>query len=284
MIGDRSPRRGRALPGGVLLELPERRRVLQLDLDPEPERDDDDAEQERDPPAPRRERFRRHERDQDEERQVRQDDRERRADLGEAPVEAPSVLWRVLGDHQQRAAVLPADGDALDAAQHDQQDRREDAGRGVGGEHADQRGRRTHHHHRDDEQLLAPQPVSEVSEQDAADRPEQEPDAERGERGQRAERRVDLREEHLVEHQRRGGAVDVEVEPLERAGRQRRHRDPAQRALGRFRSHIRHRDPHRTRAGAVADAAVAQASRVEERTTPASGRSVTHARLFNCAG
>src|SRR5690606_40797566 len=63
--------------------------------------------------------------------------------------------------------------------------------------------------------LLAPQSVTDVPEDDATERAGQEAHPERRERDESAEPAFDLGEENLVEHQRGGGAVDVEVEPFD---------------------------------------------------------------------
>src|SRR5690606_28099959 len=68
-----------------------------------------------------------------------------------------------------------------------------------------------------DQGLLAPQSVTDVPEDDATERAGQEAHPERRERDESAEPAFDLGEENLVEHQRGGGAEDVEVEPFDGA-------------------------------------------------------------------
>ena len=67
----------------------------------------------------------------------------------------------------------------------------------------------------DDEHLLAADPVTEVTEDHAAERPGDEPDGVGAERQQRRVDRVGVREEQRAEDQRRGRAVEEEVVPLD---------------------------------------------------------------------
>ena len=83
------------------------------------------------------------------------------------------------------------------------------------GRQADQERRDPHDQQRQDEHRLAADAVAEVPEHDPADRPCGEADGVRAERQQRADQRLCLREEQVTEDQRRGGAVQKEVVPLD---------------------------------------------------------------------
>lgn len=80
---------------------------------------------------------------------------------------------------------------------------------------------------------LATDAVSDMSEDDTADRTDQEPDRERGERQHGADERTLVGEERLVEDQRCGGCVEEEVVPLDR-GPQTARRDDGAQALAPF--------------------------------------------------
>ena len=161
-----------------------------------PTRDEHDAEEERDAPAPREERLLGQARDA----------RRRRPSRGEVPPARPSAAssrrsrrlpaGRVLDRHQDGAAPLAAEPEALHEAQHHEQ---RSAPRGptdvVGRQEADRERRHAHEHQRQAEHRLAPDPIAEVAEDDAAHRPRDEADRERREREQRADQRLELREE-----------------------------------------------------------------------------------------
>ena len=69
---------------------------------------------------------------------------------------------------------------------------------------------------RQHEHRLAADLVAVVADDDAADRPRDEPDGVGAEGGQRAHQRVEGGEEQAVEDQRRRRAVEEEVVPLDR--------------------------------------------------------------------
>ncbi len=150
----------------------------------------------------------------------------RRADLGGGGPEAAGLRLAELRGQQHRTAPLAADADALGEAQHDQQDRREDADLAVGGQDADQEGGHTDQHQGPDQHLLAADQVAEAAEDDAAERPGDVADGVGGERQQGAGERVVAREEEVTEDQGGGGAVDREVVPLQRCCRSGSRRRP----------------------------------------------------------
>ena len=102
-----------------------------LDLEPDEDADDDQhgAEQERHPPRPLV--AQRH---ADQEREVGQQQPDREARLGDAGVEALLAPGRVLEAHEDRAAPLGAEREALDDADGDEQDPAQHADLLVGGQ------------------------------------------------------------------------------------------------------------------------------------------------------
>ena len=158
---------------------------------------------------------------------VGQQQADRDADLRPAGVEPALLGGAGLQGHQHRAAPLPAEAEALQEPQGDQQDRRPDPDHGVRRQQADRERGDAHQQQRDHQDVLAAELVAVVPEDHAAERPGDEPDRVRREGQQRADQRVEAREEQLVEDQRRGRAVDEEVVPLQRGADQARDDDPA---------------------------------------------------------
>src|SRR5690606_39860747 len=109
-----------------------------------------------------------------------------------------------------RAAPFSADGEALDQPCQHEQGRCQRADGVVRGEEADAERRQAHHEQGDDKDVPASAFVSEVTEEQRAERPGDEADAERREGEKRAAQRSDLGEEDLVEHERRGCGEDEE--------------------------------------------------------------------------
>jgi hypothetical protein len=139
---------------------------------------------------------------------------EGRRHLDEAGVEAAPSGRGVLGHVGRRAAVLAAQGQALDQAHDHQGDRRGDADAGVAGQQADHEGRQAHQQHGDQEGVLAAPQVAQPAEHQGPERPHREAGGE-GQQGENiAGGLVDPREEMLGDI---GGqrAVEVEVVPLE---------------------------------------------------------------------
>src|SRR5699024_2575355 len=95
-----------------------------------------------------------------------------RAGAGEARPET-TVLRRMLGGHEHGSTPFSSDRNALDDTDDDEQDRGDDAGLIVGRQEADRRGGDADREHADDEHALASELVSEMSEDDAAQRPGQ---------------------------------------------------------------------------------------------------------------
>jgi hypothetical protein len=137
---------------------------------------------------------------EDQERELRQQDARGEAELREAAVAGAPLRRGVLHGHEDRARPLPADARTLHEAEHDQEDRRPDADRVVGGDQPDRRGRDARHRQRRHEHGLAADAVAEVPHDDPADRPGDEPD---GERAERAGELGELGEELAAEDQGR---------------------------------------------------------------------------------
>ena len=85
-------------------------------------------------------------------------------------VETTLLVRGVLSDEGRGTGVLTTGGEALDQLQGDEQDRRPDAQHRGRRQHTDTKGRHGHHHQGEGQDLLAPQAVTELSEDDAAQR------------------------------------------------------------------------------------------------------------------
>jgi hypothetical protein len=132
-----------------------------------------------------------------------------------AAAEPPSVFGRMFEHHQCGAAPFTTEPDPLDDPQRDQKNGRPDADLLVGGQQADGESAQAHDDQRDEEHRLAAQLVAEKAEECATEGPGEEADGGAAKGGQRAQEGVIGGEEQFVEDQRRGGAVDEEVIPLD---------------------------------------------------------------------
>ena len=169
-------------------------------------------QQERHTPAPAHHRLGIVERLQQEERAVGQEEADRRAQLRERAVQRALVLRRVLGGDQRRARPFAAQTDALHEAAQAQDHNRQQTDLLVGRQASDEERGHAHRHQGDDQRLLAAETVTEVAEDQRADRAGDERDRERDQAEQQRDGRVGgVREEHGREVVRRGGAVGVEV-------------------------------------------------------------------------
>jgi hypothetical protein len=129
----------------------------------------------------------------------------------------PPPAGGVLGGHEHRAAPLTAHGDPLDHPEQHQTDRRPAADLGIAGQQPDEEAGHPHQRHGQHEHPLAPQQVAEVTEDHAADRSGEVAGGERAEAGDGRHHRVEVGEEDLVEHHRRGGGIEQEVVVLDEA-------------------------------------------------------------------
>lgn len=100
-------------------------------------------------------------------------------------------------------------------SQGDEEDRRPDSDLVVGGQQAHADGAGAHEREGDDDRVLAAEAVTEVAEDDPAERAGDETDREGREGGERADGGGGVGEEQRPEHEGGRGAVDVEVEPFD---------------------------------------------------------------------
>ncbi|MCY1229240.1 hypothetical protein D9M72_415980 [compost metagenome] len=154
---------------------------------------------------------------------------DRQPDLRQRRIEAPFARRRVLIGHQHRAAPFAAQADALQHAQQQQQDRRQDADAVVGRHQSDQEGGHAHDHQRDHQHALAADLVAEVPEDHAAQRPRDKAHRKGGVGQHGGHQRVIAGEVQLVEDQAGDHAVQEEVIPLDGGADHGRQRDLADR-------------------------------------------------------
>ena len=194
----------------LLLDVFEDRRLRHLRADDQTDDDEDDAREERHPPRPVTAEV-----DADEEHKVGDEQTDREARLDDAGVAALLLPRCVLVAHQDGAAPLGAERQALNDANGHQQDRCQHADGRVGRQQADRERGQAHEDQRRDQDRLAADLVTEVAADDATERPGDEPDAERRERQQGARQRAGVREERRAEVQRGGSAEPDEVVGLD---------------------------------------------------------------------
>ncbi|MNY05275.1 hypothetical protein D3C86_1379870 [compost metagenome] len=129
-------------------------------------------------------------------------------------MEATLAHGRVLGDIGRGATVFTAQGQALEHAQHHQDDRRGDADAGVGRQQPDAERRQAHEDDGGEEGVLAPDHVPQPPEHQRAERPDDEAGGEGHQRKDERRGVVDPGEKLLADH-RREGAIEEKVIPLE---------------------------------------------------------------------
>ncbi|MDT4836226.1 hypothetical protein FQZ97_699140 [compost metagenome] len=120
----------------------------------------------------------------------------------------------MLGDIDRRAAVLAAQGQALEHTQADQDDRRRHTDGGVSGQQADGEGGQAHQQDGDQEGVLAADHVAEAAEHQRPERANQEAGGECHQGEDEGRGVVDPGEELLADDGGQG-AVEKEVVPLE---------------------------------------------------------------------
>src|SRR5439155_23018889 len=120
----------------------------------------------------------------------------------------------VLGDVGDRAAVLPAQAEALDQAKGEEDEGGGEPDRRIAGNEPDEGGRQAHAGQRDDERVLPPDLVTEPAEDERPQRPDQEADREDRHRTEEGCHRVALLEE-LHGEDRGQAPEDVKVVPLD---------------------------------------------------------------------
>jgi hypothetical protein len=120
----------------------------------------------------------------------------------------------VLGHVDRRSAILAAEREALEQADEDQQNRREQADGVVRGQEADQRGRSTHERDGHQERELAADEVADAAEEHGTEWTYRESCAERCKGGEERRDLIALRVE-LRREERRQHSVEIEVVPLD---------------------------------------------------------------------
>ena len=120
----------------------------------------------------------------------------------------------MLGDIGRRAAIFAAQGQPLKQAHQHQNDRRCDADCRIGGQQADDEGRKPHQQHGDQEGVLATPKVAQAAEHDGAEGPHREAGGEGHQGEDIAGRLIDAREE-LHGDDRGERSVQIEVVPFD---------------------------------------------------------------------
>src|SRR5262249_29790793 len=137
-----------------------------------------------------------------------------RRSLQPTGVEAAPLIRDVLGDVRDGAAILAAQAQALNHPQTEQEERGGYADLIEGGDQPDHPGADTHSAQRDEKRVLPPYSVAQPSEQERAQRTDQESGGEERDRTQQSRDRVRLLEEFDRQH---GGQApeDIEVIPFD---------------------------------------------------------------------
>ena len=215
---------------------------------PQPDQPEDAAQQERQPPAPGRELRLVQRPGQDEPEHGRDQHGRPGRDVEERRVPPATLRRRDLAQVRRRVRHLTAERQPLRDAGEQQQDRREPAHLRERRQQPDRHRPARHEQDGEDHGRLAAARVREASEQDSAERAEEERERVGGERVDQCQRVVPGGEERAgeVDAERR---VDRPVEPLQRVARARReqlaHRQPV--PLGCLHGGLGHGGLHVTR-------------------------------------
>src|SRR6516164_1462669 len=129
----------------------------------------------------------------------------------------------MLADVDRCTAIFAAEREALSEAEADQNDRGDDTDRSVGRQQSDEERADAHERHCDDEGVFAADQVAEPAEEQRAERTHGKTGREGEQREDEGRRRVYTGKELRGEN-RRQGAVDIKVVPLE-YGTERRSED-----------------------------------------------------------
>jgi hypothetical protein len=200
------------------------RALVELETDPQRDAEQEDGGEEGQPPAIVDEgRFADRGPQADDDQKGGEQPQSRRR-LDPAGVEAAAVVRRMLGDIGGRAAILPAQGEALQHAQGDQQHGRCQAGALICRQQADREGREAHDAHGDEEGVLAPDEIADAPEHKRPERADREARSKGGQRQNEGGCFVDAREE-LRRQDRCKQSVKVEVVPFENGAERRRGND-----------------------------------------------------------
>jgi hypothetical protein len=149
---------------------------------------------------------------------------ERCGRLNPRRIEAALVAGSVFAYIDRRPAIFTAECESLREAQANQNDRRDDAGSGVGRQQSDEERANAHERHCDDERILAADDVAEPSEKERAKRANGEAGGERKQREDESRRRIDPGKE-LRRENRRQRSVDIKIVPLENGAERRGEND-----------------------------------------------------------
>src|SRR5207249_7886050 len=171
-----APRVGRG--PALRLDLLEDRRFTEREPDPDSNADQEEQDDERQAPAPVVERLDAQIGPDPDDDRERHDDAERRRRLVPPGVVAPMLVLDVLGDVGDGPAVFPAEAEALDQAEREEDERRGEADRGVAWNKADEGRPHAHTGQRDDEGVLPAHLVAEPAEEERPQRAYQEADRE----------------------------------------------------------------------------------------------------------
>ena len=120
----------------------------------------------------------------------------------------------MFADVDRGAAIFAAERETLGEAEANQNDRRDDADRSVGRQQSDEESADAHERHRDDEGVFAADKVAEPAEEQCAERTHGKTGREGEQREDESRCRIHTGKE-LCGKNRRQGAVDIKVVPLE---------------------------------------------------------------------
>ncbi|MNO48359.1 hypothetical protein D3C76_386920 [compost metagenome] len=185
-----------------------------------------DRQQKGNPPAPGLESLGAQHRAAGQDHQQRKEQAESRGRLDPRGEVAALAFGCMFGHVGRGAAVLTAQGQALQQAQADQDDGGRHANGRVAGQQTDDGRGHTHDHNGDEEGVLAPDHVAQPAEHDGAEGAYGKAGGEREQREDKGGCLVDAGEEVLGDD-RGEGAVQVEVIPLEHGAQGGRENDLA---------------------------------------------------------
>ena len=205
-------RRLRRFPLG--LHLGEHRRFLELEPDVDRDRQQQNRHEERHSPAPRPKTLGGHRVPGQVNHREGKKESQRGRELDPAREQPAFARRRVFRDIRGRAAIFPAQRQALREPEHDQDHRRPEADRRIRRQHADQRGRQTHHDDGDEERVLPPDQVADPAKDQRAEGSHGKTHAKEREAREKPGGLVAGRKKQFPE-KRGERAVDVEVVPLE---------------------------------------------------------------------
>src|SRR6185369_4118442 len=103
----------------------------------------------------------------------------RRGDLNETGVEAALFIRHVFGDINSSATILTAERESLEHTNQQQNNRRSESDRRVGGQETDRGGRAAHDQQRHEKRILASDEIADASEEKCTERTDYKSDGER---------------------------------------------------------------------------------------------------------